>query len=83
MTMSKVGVAALKARLSEHLRAVRSGRSVTIVDRATPIARLVPYEEHAMEMRKALGRIRDLRLPPAPKAATDSLSVLLDDRRRR
>jgi prevent-host-death family protein len=81
--MSKVGIAVLKARLSEHLRAVRSGRSVTVVDRATPIARLVPYEEPALEIRKASRRIKDLRLPPAPKAATDSLAVLLDDRRRR
>ena len=36
--MRKVGVAALKARLSEYLREVRRGRTVIVVDRDTPIA---------------------------------------------
>lgn len=83
MTMSSIGIAALKARLSEHLRAVRKGRSLIVVDRTTPIARLVPYQEHAVEIRKASRPVGELRLPPAPKAATDSLAALLDDRRRR
>ena len=81
--MSKVGIAELKARLSEHLRAVRKGRSVTVLDRTTPIARLIPYEEDAVEIRKASRQAKDLRLPPPPKATTDSLSALLEDRRRR
>ena len=38
----KVGIAALKARLSEHLRAVRKGRTITVLDRDTPVARIVP-----------------------------------------
>lgn len=40
--MRAVRVADLKARLSEHLRAVRSGISLTVLDRNTPIARVVP-----------------------------------------
>jgi len=43
--MSNVRIADLKARLSEHLRAVRRGRSLTVLDRDTPIARIVPYDE--------------------------------------
>ena len=39
----QVGIAELKARLSEHLRAVRKGRTVTVLDRDTPVARIVPY----------------------------------------
>jgi prevent-host-death family protein len=35
-------VAEAKAKLSEILRIVRTGRSVTIADRGRPIARLVP-----------------------------------------
>jgi prevent-host-death family protein len=37
-----VKVAELKARLSEYLRNARQGRSATVCDRETPIARLVP-----------------------------------------
>ena len=39
-----VGVADLKSRLSEYLRKVRAGRSITVLDRDTPIARIVPFE---------------------------------------
>jgi prevent-host-death family protein len=41
---AEVGIAELKDKLSEYLRAVRKGGEVVIKDRETPIARLVPYE---------------------------------------
>lgn len=41
-----IGVRALRAKLSAHLRAVARGHSVTISDRRRrPVARLVPVEE--------------------------------------
>jgi prevent-host-death family protein len=43
--MNTVKIADLKSRLSEHLRKVRAGRSMTILDRDHPIARLVPIEK--------------------------------------
>ena len=79
--MSKVRIADLKAHLSEHLRKVRGGRTLTILDRETPIARIVPYDaETPLETRRATRKPGDLRLPPAPAVPTDSLSVLLRDR---
>jgi prevent-host-death family protein len=81
--MKTVGIADLKARLSEHLKSVRKGRALTVLDRDTPVARLVPYEAEALEVRKATRRVRDLPVPPAPAKPTDSLAILLDDRRRR
>ncbi len=79
--MSTVGIAELKARLSEHLRKVRRGHSLTVLDRDTPIARIVPYSDRgALEIRRATKKPRDLRLPPPPSSRTDSLSVLLQDR---
>ena len=82
--MMKVGIADLKARLSEHIRLVRGGRSLTIVDRNTPVARLVPFESNApLEIRKASRKPSEIRLPRAPAAPTDSLSELLRDRSRR
>ncbi len=81
--MKAIGIAELKARLSEHLRAVRKGRTLTVLDRETPVARIVPYAVDAVEVRRATRRLRDLVVPPPPSAPTDSLAVLLDDRRRR
>ena len=79
--MRKVGIADLKANLSRHLRHVRSGRTLTVLDRDTPIAQLVPYDVAApLEVRRASRKPRELRLPPRPAAATDSLRVLLEDR---
>ena len=81
--MSEVRIADLKARLSEHLRSVRHGNALTVLDRDTPIARIVPYSAQPLEIRKAKRRIRDLKLPPKPAKRTDSVAALIEDRRRR
>ena len=79
--MRSVRIADLKARLSEHLRAVRRGRTLTVLDRDTPIARIVPYEEsEPLRVRRASRKPRDLTLPAPPAKPTDSLAVLLRDR---
>ncbi len=59
--MNTVRITDLKSRLSEHLRKVRRGRSLTVLDRDTPIARIVPYEE--------IGPVLTVRspMPSAPK----------------
>ena len=81
--MKGVGIADLKAHLSEHLKSVRKGRSLTILDRDTPIARIVPFSADPVEVRRATRRARDLDLPAPPSRPTDSLAVLLQDRDRR
>lgn len=81
--MSDVGIADLKARLSEHLRSVRNGGTLTVLDRDTPIARIVPYAAQPLEIRKAKRRLRDLKLAPRPSKRTDSVALLVEDRRRR
>ena len=81
--MSTVRIAELKARLSEHLRAVRNGGTLTVLDRDTPIARIVPYAAPALEVRKAKRRVRDLKVPPRSAKRTDSLAILIEDRRKR
>ena len=75
--MTTVRIAYLKARLSEHLRSVRKGRTLTVLDRDTPVARIVPYAAEPMEVRRATRRLRDVRLPPRPAADTDSVAILL------
>ena len=81
--MSNVRIADLKARLSEHLRAVRNGATLTVLDRDTPVARIVPYAAQPLEIRKAKRRLRDLKLPPRASKRTDSVALLVEDRRRR
>jgi prevent-host-death family protein len=79
--MNRVGIADLKAHLSHYLRRVRGGRTLTVVDRDTPVARIVPYDaETPLEVRRATRKPADLRVPPPPPGPTDSLSVLLRDR---
>jgi prevent-host-death family protein len=79
----RVGVAELKARLSMYLKAARRGESVTVYDRDTPVARLVPYdsrEQETMRVRKATKALRDVKLPAPLGRDIDSLSALSDER---
>jgi prevent-host-death family protein len=79
--MSKVGIADLKANLSRYLRGVRGGRTITVVDRDTPVARIVPYDvETVLEIRRATRKPGELRLPSPLARTTDSLALLLQDR---
>lgn len=70
VTMTRVGVAELKARLSEYLRAVRKGHDLTIMDRDQPIARVVPYAASGSlvvrEPTSSYGTLGEVPLPPAP-----------------
>jgi len=82
--MKQVRIAELKARLSEHLRAVRGGESVTVLDRDKPVAQIVPVRNpRALRIRKPapgaprLGRIR---LPKAAKLGVDVVDLLLEER---
>ena len=45
MSEIRVGVRDLKSRLSEYLRKVKQGHTVTITDRGQPVGRLVPVEQ--------------------------------------
>ena len=79
--MSRVGIADLKAHLSQHLRTVRGGRTLTVVDRDTPVAQIIPYDAgFPLEIRRATRRPCDLPLPSPASGRTNSLSVLLQDR---
>jgi len=79
----RVGVAELKARLSSYLKAARHGQSVTVYDRDTPVARLVPYEDvqDKLHIRKATRALRDVKLPAPLGREIDSLAALADERK--
>ena len=87
MKPASVNIAKLKAQLSRYLRSVRRGEEVIVTDRERRIAKVVPYQEpHAMklEIRRAEdpSSLSRLKFPPIKGAAVDSLSVLLEDRRK-
>ncbi len=76
-----VRVAELKARLSAYLRKVRGGESITVLDRDTPIARLVPLGTEApLSVRPSRGRLHGLRLPPPLALDGDVVDLLLEER---
>jgi prevent-host-death family protein len=83
--MNAVRVAELKARLSEYLRRVRRGHEVTVLDRETPIARIVPIGTGgaALEVRKPLPGAPPLHrvpLPPPLAVKRDVVALLLEER---
>lgn len=76
-----VKVAELKARLSSYLRSVRRGHPVTVCDRDTPIARLVPYPgQGELSVRGPLRSLREVELPRPLKRPLDSLDALMQER---
>jgi len=77
-----VKVAELKARLSAYLRAVRRGHPVTVCDRDTPVARLVPVSAPAegLTTRQPLRPLHQIPLPPPLNRPPDSLAALLEER---
>jgi prevent-host-death family protein len=84
VTMRQVGIAELKARLSEYLRAVRRGETIAVLDRETPVAQIVPVRDRAtLRIRKpAPGTPPPNRVPlPKPlRTNVDVVQLLLEER---
>lgn len=85
--MKQVRIAELKNHLSRYLRSAQKGREIIILDRDTPIARLVPIEKPSsrLEIRPATGSLKDLdKLPVyAPKGLRlEDLETALEEERR-
>jgi prevent-host-death family protein len=82
--MKQVGIAALKSRLSEYLRAVRRGETISVLDRHTPIAQIVPVRGQAMlRIRQPAPGAPPPNRVPLPKPAKlklDIVDLLLEER---
>lgn len=87
LVMSNVGIAELKAKLSEKLGDVRRGETITVLDRKTPIAMIIPirFDHEPLRMRRAAGKrkLGRIPLPPPVDVKQDVVSLLLEDRARR
>jgi prevent-host-death family protein len=81
---SEVRVADFKARLSAYLRRVRRGQVLTLLNRDTPVARVLPWEPGpaALPVRPPTRRLQEVTLPPPSTSPTDSLAALLEERQR-
>ncbi|HXM70533.1 MAG TPA: type II toxin-antitoxin system prevent-host-death family antitoxin [Thermoanaerobaculia bacterium] len=84
VTMERVGIADLKAHLSRHLRRVRSGKALTVVDRGTPVATLVPFSQGAERLvirpPSDPAPLAEIPLPPPLAGAPDVVDLLLQER---
>jgi antitoxin (DNA-binding transcriptional repressor) of toxin-antitoxin stability system len=85
--MKAVEIAHLKSHLSQHLREVRGGRTLTVLDRNIPIARLVPIgsDDDVVITPPAapVPSLAAIELPPPNRIEVDVVDLLLEDRRKR
>lgn len=85
LVMTSVRVALLKSRLSEYLRRVRNGHEITVLDRDTPIARIVPYRAQPTRLKVRMPapdapRLQDVPLLPPLEIEGDIVTLLLEER---
>lgn len=84
IVMKRIGIAELKARLSENLAAVRRGETIEVLDRTTPVALIIPYRpaNEPLQIRPAgrKTRLGEIPLPRRSNIREDIVELLLDDR---
>jgi len=85
LVMINVRIADLKSHLSQYLRNVRRGRTLTVLDRDTPIAKIVPYGENGslLNVRTPIQgspKLYKIPLPPPLKLRKDIVNLLLEER---
>ncbi len=77
--MKTINISSLKAHLSESLKKVRTGNRLTVLDRDTPIAEIIPYGK-----RPVLTIVEPNKKFSLPEntmhLAIDPVEFLLDDR---
>jgi antitoxin (DNA-binding transcriptional repressor) of toxin-antitoxin stability system len=74
----------LQLRLSEHLREVREGQELTVLDQDKPIAEIVPYSHdealHVRRPRPDAPKLQDVSLPEPLRIGFDIVDLLLEER---
>ncbi|MBV9612496.1 MAG: type II toxin-antitoxin system prevent-host-death family antitoxin [Acidobacteriaceae bacterium] len=82
--MRQVGIAELKSRLSEYLRAVRRGETISVLDRETPVAQIVPVgQKSALRIRKPAPGTpppNRVQLPKPVALKLDIVELLMEER---
>ena len=82
--MKQIGIAELKARLSEFLRVVQGGESIAVLDRNRAVAHIVPIlERPGLRIRKPAvdsPKPNKVSLPKPTHQKVDVLALLLEER---
>lgn len=84
--MKSVKIAQFKSELAKYLRYVRKGEEVIVMDRLTPIARVLPMEasgRSGLELEEPLEpskSVFEISLEPISGIRTDSLRFLQEER---
>jgi prevent-host-death family protein len=85
---SNVGIAELKAHLSEYVRAAQKGGEIIIKDRQTPVAKLVPMQQPQMigEIRRATRSVEEAQRmldadPCGPLVSPEDFQRISDEER--
>ncbi len=83
---SQVSISRLKAELSAYLHQVRKGGEIIVMDRQTPVARIVPFDESARPTltirlpKPGTPRPCDVPLPPPIPGLPDIVEFLIEER---
>jgi prevent-host-death family protein len=84
MVMKQVRIADLKARLSEYLRAVRRGETISVLDRETPVAQIIPVRDrptlHVRTPAPGAPPPNRVKLPKPATLGLDVVQLLLEER---
>ncbi len=93
--MRTAKISELKAKLSAHINYVKSGEEVLILDRNTPVAKLVsagPFEEYGERERRLIAkgvlttpkslrnRARTWPLPAGPMVSQEAIDRMCEER---
>jgi prevent-host-death family protein len=82
--MKQVGIAELKARLSEFLRAVQGGESIAVLDRNRAVAHIVPIlARPGLRIHKPAAdspKPNKVSLPKPTQQKVDVLELLIEER---
>jgi antitoxin (DNA-binding transcriptional repressor) of toxin-antitoxin stability system len=79
-----VQVAALTSRLSEYIRIDEAGQTVVVTAYGRPVVDLVPHRvAPPVRIRPATRAWGSVKLPRTGTGRTDSLALLVEDRRKR
>ena len=88
IVMTNVKVAELKSKLSEYLRSVKRGETITVCERNDPIARIVPVARKTNILvvrrpRPGAPQLRDFEFSPIGPLRGDVLVALEQERAER
>lgn len=80
--MEKINISTLKAHLSESLKKVREGSRILVIDRNTPVAEIIPFNnQKKLEIREP---VKQFRMPVSDiNIETDPVEYLKQDRNTR